>query len=226
MWQTVKINVLTFNKEGNQSKGVGQPLPGVQLLIVHPETYEPLKQGERGLILARGNNIFSGYLNPGLSPFVEVDGKQWYKTGDLGYLDKDNNLILAGRLKRFIKIGGEMVSLAAIEDALIQAALKKGWPLCEEGPSIAVCAKEIEGEKPKIYVFTKFPVLLEDLNQVLREGGFSNLVRISSVTHLAEIPLMGTGKINYRSLENEFLSDNPEKNSIENNQVKKVEKAT
>lgn len=204
--------VLTFNKEGNPQKGVGHPLPGIQLLIVHPETHEPLKQGERGLILARGDNIFDGYLNPGLCPFAEVNGKKWYKTGDLGYLDKENNLILSGRMKRFIKIGGEMVSLAAIEDTLIQAAIKKGWPLAEEGPSVAVCAKEITGEKTKIYVFTKFPVQLEELNLVLREGGFSNLVRISSVTHLAEIPLMGTGKINYRSLENEFLSDGTEKN--------------
>jgi long-chain-fatty-acid--[acyl-carrier-protein] ligase len=198
---------LTVNPIGGVSKGVGLPLPGVELLIVHPDTEEILPIGERGLILVRGPNIFKGYLNPGLSsPFTTIKGVRWYKTGDLGFLDEEGILTISGRMKRFIKVGGEMVSLASIEDALLQMAPKKGWPTNMEGPALAVCAKEIAGEKTKIFLFSRFQLNVDDVNAALREAGFSNLVKISSVTMLPEIPIMGTGKIHYRQLESQFLA--------------------
>lgn len=199
--------VLTFNRVGEPIKGVGKPLPSVQLCVVHPETLAPLPIGEQGMILARGPNVFSRYLNPGvLSPFVTLDGVQWYKTGDLGFLDEENRLTISGRLKRFIKVGPEMISLASIEDAILQMADKKGWPISHDGPSVAVCAKEISGEKPKITLFSKFNTSVDEINRTLKEAGLSNMVKISSLIVLEEIPIMGTGKINYRALENEYLS--------------------
>lgn len=198
--------VLTLNPMGKPHKGVGMPLPGIELCVIHPETEELLPVNTRGLILARGPNIFSGYLNPGLSsPFITIDGKQWYKTGDLGSLDENNYLTISGRQKRFVKIGGEMVSLASVEDALLQMALRKGWPSMQEGPLLAVCAKEFPGDKTKLYLFSRYEVSLEEVNKLLKESGFSNLVKITSVTCLPEIPLMGTGKINYRILESEHI---------------------
>ena len=195
--------ILTFNRMNEPHKGVGRPGPGVELLIVHPETMTPLSIGETGLILARGPNIFKGYINPGLSPFAEVQGKEWYKTGDLGFLDEKGLLTISGRLKRFIKIGAEMFSLAAIEDAILQAGIKKGWKVLDQ-PSFAVIAKEIAGEKPKIALFTTLPIELEEANRGLRDEGFSNLVKISQVVTMPEIPLTGTGKINYRLLESQL----------------------
>lgn len=198
--------VLTLNPPRGTHAGVGKPLPNVDLCIVHPETYELVGKGDQGLILARGPNIFKGYLNPGISsPFVSVAGKEWYKTGDLGYLDENNFLIIAGRQKRFIKVGGEMVSLSAIEDAILHMILEKEAHTGEEGPLAAICAKEISGEKPRIYLFTRANLTLDDVNQYLRKAGFSNLVRISQVITMEEIPIMGTGKINYRLLESEHL---------------------
>lgn len=194
--------ILTFNPLGKTPKGVGIPLPGVEICIVHQETMEPLPVNTQGLILAKGQNIFSGYLGPNLvSPFCDIKGERWYKTGDLGFLDEEGNLTISGRMKRFIKIGGEMLSLASIEEALLQIAGKKGWPIDPEGPSLAVCAKENGGEKTKIFLFTKFDTTVDDTNRALKEAGFSNLVKISNVTRVNEIPLMGTGKINYRKLE-------------------------
>lgn len=199
--------VLTFNPVGGVHCGVGRALPGVELCVVHPETETLLANGTQGLILARGPNVFSGYINPGISsPFTQVNGKEWYKTGDLGFLDDDGYLTISGRMKRFIKIGGEMISLASIEDALNQTAMKKGWPLSSDGPTMAICAKELPGEKTKIFLFSRFDVTAEEINQSLKEAGFSNLVRIASVTHVEEIPIMGTGKINYRALESEYLA--------------------
>jgi long-chain-fatty-acid--[acyl-carrier-protein] ligase len=198
--------ILTMNPPGACPKGVGKPLPGIELCIVHPETEVPLPLGERGLILAKGPNVFNGYINPGLnSPFLMLNGERWYKTGDLGFLDSEGVLTISGRMKRFIKMGAEMVSLASIEDALLQMASKNGWPTSQEGPALAICAKEIPGEKSKIFLFSRFAVSIEEVNKSLKDSGFSNLVKISSVTHLPEIPIMGTGKINYRLLEGEYL---------------------
>lgn len=197
---------LTFNPQGEARVGVGQPIDNVELIIVQPETLEILPTGEQGMILVRGPNIFSGYLNPGLSsPFVTVEGKEWYKTGDLGFVDEKRNLTIGGRLKRFVKIGGEMVSLAAVEEAVQNFYREKG-NLHEEGPAFAICAKEDGGDKAKIYLFTLHETSLDEANKALREGGFSNLVRISSIIKVGEIPLMGTGKINYRALEGQYLA--------------------
>lgn len=199
--------VLTFNRPGAPHKGVGQPLSGVEIIVVHPETLEVLPIDTQGLILARGPNIFSGYINPGLSsPFVTVQGKEWYKTGDLGYLDASNSLTISGRMKRFVKIGGEMISLESIESALLQIASKKGWlSATDEGPILAVTAKEPEGEKTKLFLFTRFETTIDDINKALKECGFSNLVKVTAVQKLMEIPIMGTGKVNYRQLETQNL---------------------
>lgn len=200
--------VITMNRMGKKPKGVGEVIENVELLIVHPETHEIMPQGETGHILVRGPNVFSGYLNPGLSsPFISLDGKEWYKTGDLGFLDENHCLTISGRLKRFIKVGAEMVSLGAIEEALLHIALHKNWKVETEGPSVAVSAKEIPGEKPKIYLFTRFETTVDEVNKLLKESGFSNIVKISSVTKLEEIPLMGSGKINYRGLEETYIAN-------------------
>lgn len=198
--------ILTANPVIGKHQGVGMPLPGVELCIVHPETHENVPTGAQGLILARGPNIFSGYLNQDVaSPFIEHEGASWFKTGDLGYLDNDGYLTITGRYKRFIKIGGEMISLASIEDSLLNQVLKSEVSE-SEGPSLAVSATEEGiGEKCRIVLFSSFPTTLDYVNSVLKESGFSNLVRISNVVQVKEIPLMGTGKINYRALEMEYL---------------------
>ncbi len=198
--------ILTVNMSGDPTNGIGRPLDNVELSIVNLETHQPAPEGQQGLILAKGPNIFAGYLNNGLSsPFVSLNGQQWYSTGDLGYLNSNGNLILSGRLKRFIKIGGEMISLASIEDTL-QKTL--GDRAEGEGPVLAVSAKEEAGERTKIYVFARFDTTNEELNKILREGGFSNLVKVYKVIKLDEMPFMGTGKINYRQLESQIPVNN------------------
>lgn len=200
--------ILTVNVFGDPQNGVGVPVPGVEICIVDLNTHELLPSGQRGLILARGPNIFSGYLNPGLnSPFLTINGLLWYNTGDLGYLNEQGSLILAGRLKRFIKVGPEMISLGAIEEALMHKVVHKETGGDEsEGPALAICAKEEVGEKPRIVLVSKFPTTVDEANNTLKEAGFSNLVRISNVVQMPEIPLLGTGKVNYRTLEAQIFA--------------------
>lgn len=205
--------VITINMTENKAKGVGVPIKGTELLIVTLETHQPLPKGEQGLILVKGPGVFNGYLNKGLSsPFVTVQGENWYSTGDLGYFDPSGFLIISGRLKRFIKVGGEMISLSAIEEALLRTVSQKA--VVDDGPILAICAKEEAGEKTKIVLFTRFETNLEEVNRALKEAGFSNLVKIFKVQQLDEIPLMGSGKTNYRALESQLptlLNAIPEK---------------
>jgi long-chain-fatty-acid--[acyl-carrier-protein] ligase len=73
------------------------------------------------MIYIAGDFVFSGYIDPTLaSPFVMIGKRKFYKTGDLGYLDKDGYLYISGRLKRFVKIAGEMISLPALETTLLE----------------------------------------------------------------------------------------------------------
>lgn len=193
--------ILTLNLPEHPVQGVGPALPGVEIEIVDPETLEGLNRGEQGLILARGPNVFHGYLDPKLpSPFVDYKKKKWYRTGDLGVLDENGYLTLTGRLKRFVKIGGEMISLGAIEETLFYAAEKKKWELDPERPSLAVCSLEEEGKKGEIHLFTTFETSVEEVNQILKESGMSNLNKIVSTKKLSSIPLLGSGKIDYKKL--------------------------
>jgi acyl-CoA synthetase (AMP-forming)/AMP-acid ligase II/1-acyl-sn-glycerol-3-phosphate acyltransferase/acyl carrier protein len=191
--------VLTINRPDRPHKGVGQPMPNVQLKIIHPETHEVLKTGEIGLIIARGTSVFSGYLDAlAKSPFIELEGKSWYNTGDLGHLDAEQNLTISGRLKRFVKIGGEMVSLVSVEEVLASHYAGNSDDL--QGPVLAVVPLEIDGQKTQMHLFTTLDMNLEEVNALLSSSGMSNLVKISAIHGLPMIPLTGTGKIAYREL--------------------------
>ena len=189
--------VLTLTPPDHERVGVGQPLPGVELRVVDVDTREPLPTGERGLILAHGPNVFNGYLDRDNSDtFHHLDGRDWYITGDLGYLDAKGNLTLSGRLKRFVKIAGEMVSLPAIENAITDV-----WPHAEDGVSSAVIARESDGDRTRLFLVTTWDISRDDVNAVLKKAGFPNLVRISDVLHRDEIPVLGTGKTDYQTLQ-------------------------
>lgn len=188
--------VVCAQKPDEESQGVGPALPNVKLKIVDLNSMEEVKDGERGLVLISGPNVFPGYLGQAKDPFIEKDGIQWYNSGDLGYIS-DGSLVLAGRLKRFIKIGGEMISLPAIEDALIKN-LTKG----ENIPALAVIDyEEKENQRPMLTVFSNQKDLNKEAVQaILKEQGFPPLVKIHDVKCLEELPMLGTGKIDIQAL--------------------------
>jgi len=163
-------------------------------ITFHGEDCIPVKEGETGKLLLRGPNVFSGYLNhDGKSPFVEYQGKQWYDSGDL-IVEHDGILTFAGRLKRFIKLGGEMISLPAIEEILTCK-----FP-GEEEPLLAVSATPGD-DHPEILLFLTFDLEREEANKLIREFGFSALHSIRRTIRVETIPVLGTGKIDYRALE-------------------------
>jgi len=174
---------------------IGKVLPSLEYILVNPETFEPCKPPCSGILLVRGPSVFGGYLNyEGKSPFIEVNGKRWYSTGDLVSVDAEGVLTFKGRLKRFVKLGGEMVSLPAVEAALAGAFASEE----DKGPVLAVEATE--AENPELVLFTTLDIDRETANRKIREMGLSGLHHIRKVYKLDEMPLLGTGKTNYRAL--------------------------
>lgn len=192
--------VLTMNREDAPAKGVGQLLPGIELITIHPETLVVQPEGGEGEICVRGPNVFNGYLGNPRTPFIEIEGKQWYRTGDLGHIEPDRSVIVSGRLKRFIKLGGEMISLGAIEETVSKTLIQE-QRVSPDLPSVAVCSIEKEAGKPQIILFTIVALNKDEANEILYRARFSTLVKISAVKQIDEIPLMGAGKTNYRSLQ-------------------------
>jgi long-chain-fatty-acid--[acyl-carrier-protein] ligase len=147
------------------------------------------------MLLVRGASVFGGYLNyTGASPFVEVQGKSWYRTGDLVSIDEQGVLTFKGRLKRFVKLGGEMISLPAIEAVLEKYLVSEK----DEVPVLAVEARG--GETPELVLFTIRDIDRETVNRYIRESGLSGLHNIRTVIKLDAIPVLGTGKTDYRAL--------------------------
>ncbi|WP_302555995.1 MFS transporter [uncultured Desulfovibrio sp.] len=195
--------VISLNLPGDARTGtIGRPLPSVRTAIVSvQEPRQRLAAGETGLLLVRGPNVFSGYLGQGsdggpASPFLRLDGEDWYCTGDLVRADGGGHMTFAGRRERFVKLGGEMISLPQLE-----AVLGRHFtvPAGQEGPVLAVDALEEEGQTVLV-LFTTLPLDRARANAVLREEGLSGLHMLRRVQRLAALPLLGSGKVDYRGL--------------------------
>jgi long-chain-fatty-acid--[acyl-carrier-protein] ligase len=179
---------------------IGRPLPGVELCVVDLESDAALPPEQQGMLLVSGPIVFPGYIGDAASPFAERDGRRWYVTGDLARLDADGYIHFAGRLKRFLKAGGEMVSLPALEDPLA-----KKYPPTKDGPQVAVEGVELEGGKPRVALFTTLPLTLDEANDLLEAAGFRGVMRLTEVRRVDRIPQLGTGKTDYKELRKVLL---------------------
>src|SRR5262249_17138127 len=185
-------------------EAIGRPLAGVEVGVVDVEGKEVLPAGEMGMLQVHGPTVFPGYLGPDdASPFVEDEGKRWYVTGDLGELDGDGYLWFRGRLKRFLKAGGEMISLPALEEPFARL-----YPPTREGPRVAVEGVEQERGR-RIVLFTTEPLSLRDANALVLQEGFHGVMRLDEVRRVEQIPVLGTGKTDYKQLRTLVLEGMP-----------------
>lgn len=158
---------------------------------------EPVEGVSRGgRLFVRGPNIMRGYLNPDAdAKFQALQG--WYDTGDVVEVDDSGFVHILGRLKRFAKISGEMVSLTAVEEALAGAFPEYGFR-CE----IAVISKPDEDRgEALIAVSNEAKLQLDHIRTVLKAKGFTNLCVPRELRYMREIPKLGTGKVHHRQLE-------------------------
>lgn len=177
--------VIAFNQPGSDRPGsVGRLLPGMEARL---EPVEGVSVGER--LLVRGPNVMLGYLDPERAGHVVPRGADWFDTGDLATRDEDGFITITGRVKRFAKVGAEMVSLNAVEEHA--AAI---WP--DANHAVVALARADGGEAI---------VLLTDQRGAERSvfarwasaHDVSRLEIPDRILVLRRLPLLPTGKPNY-----------------------------
>jgi acyl-CoA synthetase (AMP-forming)/AMP-acid ligase II/acyl carrier protein len=188
---------VSINPEDAVRRGtIGKPLPNVEVCVVDLETGNVLPPERRGMLLVSGPTVFPGYLGEAVeSPFRELGGKKWYITGDLVALDNNGYILFHGRLKRFLKAGGEMISLPALEEPFSWL-----YPPTDDGPRVAVEGIESPTGGRQVVLFTTEEITLRDANAVLVKEGFRGVMRLDEVRKVAKLPVLGTGKMDYKVL--------------------------
>jgi acyl-[acyl-carrier-protein]-phospholipid O-acyltransferase/long-chain-fatty-acid--[acyl-carrier-protein] ligase len=174
-----------------RSGTVGTLLPGIEASLV------PVAGIERGGVLhIRGPNLMSGYNryeSPGVLQSAASElGPGWYSTGDVVEIDEDGFVTIKGRVKRFAKVGGEMVSLETVEKIACAAS-----PNLSHG-AVALADSQ-RGENIVLYT-TDTKLTEEALQTAARELGSPKLAVPRKIVAVKELPLLGTGKTDYVKL--------------------------
>jgi acyl-[acyl-carrier-protein]-phospholipid O-acyltransferase/long-chain-fatty-acid--[acyl-carrier-protein] ligase len=175
--------VVAVNKPDDNRPGtVGQLLPGIEARL---EPVEGIHEG--GRLLLKGPNVMQGYLGP--DGHVEALDGGWYDTGDIVSIGSDGWVKILGRAKRFAKIGGEMVSLAAVEEMVADL-----WP--DARHAVVSLSDERKGER--LVLITDQPEAdLGVLAAHLRRLGAPELAAPRRVMRVNELPVLGSGKTDY-----------------------------
>ncbi|OGF49660.1 MAG: hypothetical protein A2231_00100 [Candidatus Firestonebacteria bacterium RIFOXYA2_FULL_40_8] len=169
----------------------GRFLPGIEYKL---EKVEGIEGENTGRLYVKGKNIMKGYLNneKANNKFLLQD-EGWYDTGDIVEITPKGYVKIVGRLKRFAKISGEMISLTAVEEA-VNSKLTGG-----KEAAILFEADEKKGEK-LILIANNTSVTLKEIREILSEKGFSELAVPRDIRFIKEIPKLGTGKVDYVKL--------------------------
>tara|TARA_R110002033_G_scaffold119370_1_gene162792 strand:- start:30820 stop:34299 length:3480 start_codon:yes stop_codon:yes gene_type:complete len=184
---------------GSKKGSVGMPIPGTIIKIVDPDTFKELATGEEGMTIISGIQVMKGYLKDEIKTskvLKIIDGKTFYITGDKGRVDKDGFITIVDRYSRFAKLGGEMISLASIEDKISKLLFE------DENSEVDFIVTSIEDEKKgeKIillisHIDEKEVAKLKD--EIIKK--FDNKLMIpSSIKIVEDIPRLGSGKKDFK----------------------------
>jgi len=167
-----------------RSGTVGRLVPGIEYRI------EPVPGvDEGGRLLIRGPNIMKGYLLPELPGVIQPPTDGWHDTGDIVSVDEDGFLTIKGRTKRFVKIGGEMVSLAAVE-AFVTAA----WP---QDAHVAVSVPDQKKGERIVLMTTRRELTRPDVQAAAKAAGATELMIPATILAVDRLPLLGSGKVDF-----------------------------
>lgn len=180
--------VITANSAmHNKSGTVGRILPGIQYQLRPVPDYP-----EGGLLIVSGPNIMKGYLRADQPGKLIPPPDGWYDTGDVVKIDENGYVTIIGRMKRFAKIGGEMVSLTMIEQLLYQL-----WP--EYQHAIINLPDPKKGEH--VILATTHPEAnRESIKLYFKENQLSELFIPKKILYFKNLPLLGSGKLDYAVL--------------------------
>lgn len=183
--------VLAANQPGDIRAGtIGKMLPGIESRI---EPVEGLED-DAGCLWVRGPNIMKGYIsadNPGAVVPLE-DG--WHNTGDVVSVDAEGYYVIRGRIKRFAKIGGEMVSLTVVENCA--SAI---WP--DHMHAAAIVPDKRKGEQI-ILITDRKEAKRQELLAWAQTHGVPEISVPKKIISVEEVPVLGTGKLDYVAVTN------------------------
>jgi acyl-[acyl-carrier-protein]-phospholipid O-acyltransferase/long-chain-fatty-acid--[acyl-carrier-protein] ligase len=169
---------------------VGRFLPGIEYAL------DAVPGVAGGRLSVRGPNVMLGYLKqdqPGvIQPPSTARGAGWYDTGDIVSIDADGFVTISGRAKRFAKIGGEMVSLTAVEELVARA-----WP---ESQHACVCVPDSQKGEQLVLLTTKAEPARTELSARARADGMSEINIPKRIIAAAGMPLLGSGKTDYSAV--------------------------
>ena len=183
--------VISSNSPRDHKPGsIGKKLSNVDIKIIDLDTEEELPPNKVGKIMVKGGNVMKGYLYDMEETSLRIH-RGWYDTGDMGLIDDDGFIWHKGRLKRFLKIGGEMISLPNVEYEVEKILPETS--LC--------CAVEMphptRGAEIWLAVTGEFDEkgLKKSLSKVL-----PSISMPKRYLKFKELPLMGSGKVNFREV--------------------------
>ncbi|WP_242915228.1 MULTISPECIES: AMP-binding protein [Brevundimonas] len=181
--------VIAVNKPGENHPGtVGQLLPGIDYRL---EPVEGVDAG--GRLVIKGPNVMSGYVTNGEPLQWEPVENGWLDTGDIVDVDAEGFVTIRGRAKRFAKIGGEMVSLTAVEG--MAGAV---WP--DNRHAVVAIPDNRKGEK-LVLITERDGAETSELSAWAKANGAPELVVPKKIIKVDEIPVLGSGKTDYVSLQ-------------------------
>jgi acyl-[acyl-carrier-protein]-phospholipid O-acyltransferase/long-chain-fatty-acid--[acyl-carrier-protein] ligase len=182
--------VIAANQPGANRPGtVGRLMQGMEAKLEPAEGI-----ANAGRLFVKGPNVMLGYMKPEQPGVIEPPPGGWHDTGDVVNIDDEGFIAIKGRLKRFAKIGGETVSLAVVES--VASAL---WP----DHAHAAVALQAEGKKGEqiVLVTTNPDANRLDLVGWVHNHGVSELAVPRRIVFVEDVPVLGTGKTNYGSVE-------------------------
>ena len=170
-----------------KSGTVGRLLPGIECRV---EPIDGIAAG--GRLFVRGPNVMLGYVRAERPGVLESPEGGWYDTGDIVELDAEGYVTIKGRAKRFAKVAGEMVPLGSVEDFIGTL-----WP----SAVLAVVAVPDVKRGEQLVLVTDYPhASRAAIAAAARAAGFPEIFVPRSVMHVPNVPILGTGKIDYVSV--------------------------
>ena len=172
---------------------VGLPIPGCVIRIVDPDTGVDLPLETPGLVLVGGVNVMKGYLNAPLQSkevLLDEHGLRWYKTGDKGQLDAHGFLSILDRYSRFAKLGGEAVSLGAVEQQI---------HLILQADPIEILALAVPDPKKgeRILLLHAGPLDSAEIQAKIDHSNMHNLLKPFHYLRVEFIPKLASGKTDF-----------------------------
>jgi acyl-[acyl-carrier-protein]-phospholipid O-acyltransferase/long-chain-fatty-acid--[acyl-carrier-protein] ligase len=180
---------------GAKAGTIGLPLPGTAVMVVDPQTFEPLAQGEDGMILIGGVQVMKGYLKDEAKTqevIKEIDEIRWYISGDKGHLDEDGFLTIVDRYSRFAKVGGEMVSLGLVEQEIAK--------VLEESSQVAITAIPDAKKGECLVLLAEGEGEIGELKTKIKELGLNPLFVPTHYFKVDELPKLGSGKADFKGM--------------------------